>query len=48
MRVEIESWFAVASWRWEIPNDTACSICQNPYEMPCNQCKYGGDDCAPI
>jgi anaphase-promoting complex subunit 11 len=47
MRVEINSWLAVATWEWDIEDDR-CSICLNEFEMPCNKCKFGGDDCATV
>ena len=47
MRVVIDSWLAVAEWKWDIPDDH-CTICLNQFEMPCSKCKYGGDDCAPV
>ena len=47
MRVKIESWLAVASWKWDIEEDK-CAICRNEFEMPCDKCKFGGDDCAPV
>lgn len=47
MKVTIDSWFAVATWNWDI-SDPHCVICMNAFEMPCPQCKYAGEDCAPI
>ena len=47
MRVEIENWLAVATWKWDIPAD-ACTICMNQFEEPCTRCKFGGDDCPMV
>jgi anaphase-promoting complex subunit 11 len=46
-RVEIQSWMAVATWEWDI-SDPHCAICLNEFEMPCNRCQFGGDDCSTV
>jgi hypothetical protein len=50
MRVVIDTWLAVATWKWkfEKSDDFQCTICLTEFELPCNKCKFGGDDCAPI
>ena len=47
MKVTIDKWTAIATWKWDI-NDTKCTICMNAFEMPCDKCKYGGDECTLI
>ena len=47
MKVTINKWTAVATWKWDI-SETQCAICMNYYEMPCNKCSVGGDDCPLI
>ena len=47
MKVKIDKWTMVATWKWDI-SDPQCTICMTPFEMPCPKCKYGGDDCAPV
>ena len=44
MKVTIDKWTSVASWKWDI-GDHQCTICMNAFEMPCDNCKYAGDDC---
>ena len=47
MRVKVQTWNAVATWVWDIENQTDCTICQFPLESPCSKCKFPGDDCPP-
>ena len=49
MKVQIDQWLAVATWKWDIEEDM-CSICRNIFEMPCGRdgCKYGGEDCSVV
>ena len=47
MKVRIDKWVTVASWKWDI-KETACTICQEPFEKPCPNCTYAGDDCSII
>ena len=47
MKVRIDKWVTVASWKWDI-KDTACTICQEHYEKPCPDCTYAGEDCSII
>lgn len=48
MKVKIESWHAVGTWKWDIENYECCTICLSPFESPCPRCKFPGDDCVPI
>ncbi|EPE04672.1 anaphase-promoting complex subunit 11 [Ophiostoma piceae UAMH 11346] len=45
MRVKINKWHGVATWRWDLPEDDVCGICQNQFDGTCPTCKYPGDDC---
>ena len=45
MKVTIEEWHAVASWRWDMPEDDVCGICRVQFDGTCPTCKYPGDDC---
>lgn len=50
MKVTINKWTAVATWRWDFPTkfeneDDSCGICSNPFDAACAECKYPGDDC---
>jgi len=46
MKVKIKKWNAVATWRWDIPEDDVCGICQVDFDGTCPSCKYPGDDCS--
>ena len=46
MKVTIKEWNAVASWRWDMPEDDVCGICRVQFDGTCPTCKYPGDDCA--
>ncbi|KAM7191919.1 Anaphase-promoting complex subunit 11 RING-H2 finger domain containing protein [Rhypophila sp. PSN 637] len=46
MKVKIQKWNAVATWRWDIPEDDVCGICQVHFDGTCPACKYPGDDCS--
>ena len=46
MKVTIRKWNAVATWRWDIPEDDVCGICQVHFDGTCPSCKYPGDDCS--
>ena len=48
MKVKIDSWNAVATWKWDIESEECCTICQYAFESPCPRCKVPGDDCVPI
>lgn len=48
MKVKINSWQAVATWKWDIQNAESCAICQFAFESPCPTCKMPGDECIPI
>lgn len=48
MEVEICSWKAVATWKYNFAGGfDMCTICQNELEKPCPQCKIPGEDCIP-
>ena len=46
MKVIIKKWSAVATWRWDIPDDDVCGICQVHFDGTCPSCKYPGDECS--
>lgn len=46
MKVKIKKWAAVATWRWDIPDDDVCGICQIHFDGSCPSCRFPGDDCA--
>ncbi|KAK6210718.1 ubiquitin-protein ligase Anaphase Promoting Complex [Pestalotiopsis sp. IQ-011] len=46
MKVNIKKWNAVATWRWDLPEDDVCGICQVHFDGTCPTCKYPGDDCS--
>ena len=41
----INSWHAVAVWRWDVPNEEVCGICHVAFDGCCPNCKLPGDDC---
>ena len=45
MKVTIKEWNAVASWRWDMPEDDLCGICRVQFDATCPTCKYPGDEC---
>lgn len=45
MKVTIKEWNAVASWRWNMPEDEVCGICRVQFDGTCPTCKFPGDDC---
>ncbi|KAI3390317.1 hypothetical protein diail_10127 [Diaporthe ilicicola] len=45
MKVKIKKWAAVATWRWDIPEDDVCGICQIHFDGSCPSCRFPGDDC---
>ncbi|KAI5371226.1 Putative Zinc finger, RING-type [Septoria linicola] len=47
MKVKINSYKAVAAWKWDLPegSDRTCGICRVDFEGTCSKCKYPGDDC---
>lgn len=45
MQVTIKEWNAVASWRWDMPDDDVCGICRVQFDGTCSTCKFPGDDC---
>jgi anaphase-promoting complex subunit 11 len=46
MKVTIKEWNAVASWRWDMPEDEVCGICRVQFDGTCPTCKFPGDDCS--
>lgn len=46
MKVTIKEWNTVATWRWDIPEDDVCGICQVHFDGTCPTCKYPGDTCS--
>ncbi|KAI0011968.1 RING/U-box [Xylariaceae sp. FL0662B] len=46
MKVKIKRWNAVATWKWDLPEDDVCGICQVHFDGTCPTCKYPGDDCS--
>lgn len=46
MKVKIKKWNAVATWRWDLPEDDVCGICQVHFDGTCPSCKYPGDECS--
>ncbi|CEI65315.1 unnamed protein product [Fusarium venenatum] len=46
MKVTIKKWNSVATWRWDLPEDDVCGICQVHFDGTCPTCKYPGDDCS--
>lgn len=46
MKVTIKEWNAVATWRWDMPDDDVCGICRVQFDGTCPTCKFPGDDCA--
>jgi len=45
MKVRIKKWNAVASWRWDVPEDDVCGICRVQFDGTCPNCRFPGDDC---
>ena len=45
MKVNIKKWHAVATWRWDMPEDEVCGICRVQFDGTCPTCKFPGDDC---
>lgn len=45
MKVKIKKWAAVATWRWDIPDDDVCGICQIHFDGSCPSCSFPGDEC---
>ena len=48
MKVKLNKISLVASWSWQLGDNDHCTICMNPFECACPQCKFPGDDCPPI
>ena len=46
MKVKIKSWIAVASWKWDVPEDEVCGICRVQFDGTCPNCRFPGDDCS--
>lgn len=45
MKVVIKEWNAVATWKWNTPDDEVCGICRVQFDGTCPTCKFPGDDC---
>ena len=48
MKVKLNKMSLVANWSWQLGDNDHCTICMNPFECACPQCKFPGDDCPPI
>ena len=48
MKVKLNKMSLVANWSWQLGDNEHCTICMNPFECACPQCKFPGDDCPPI
>ena len=48
MKVKLNKMSLVANWSWQLGDNDHCTICMNPFECSCPQCKFPGDDCPPI
>ncbi|CAH6720819.1 anaphase-promoting complex subunit 11 [[Candida] jaroonii] len=52
MKVEIVDWQAVASWHWDLKDDSItdelCGICRVAFDGTCPNCKYPGNECPLI
>ncbi|KAK4967565.1 hypothetical protein LTR28_002612 [Elasticomyces elasticus] len=48
MKVTIKAYRAVASWRWDMPEDDLCGICRVEFDGTCPKCKFPGDECPLI
>ena len=46
MKVTIKQWNAIATWRWDMPDDEVCGICRVQFDGTCPTCKFPGDDCS--
>ncbi|EGE86591.2 anaphase-promoting complex subunit 11, variant 1 [Blastomyces dermatitidis ER-3] len=46
MKVTLREWNAVATWRWDMPEDEVCGICRVHFDGTCPTCKFPGDDCS--
>jgi anaphase-promoting complex subunit 11 len=47
MKVKIKAYHALATWKWDLPDDAddTCGICRVNFEGTCSKCKYPGGDC---
>ncbi|KAF1827938.1 RING/U-box, partial [Dissoconium aciculare CBS 342.82] len=50
MKVKIKAYHALATWKWDLPDDSddTCGICRVNFEGTCSKCKYPGSDCPII
>ena len=46
MKIKIKTYTAVASWRWDVPEDEVCGICRVQFDGTCPNCRFPGDDCS--
>lgn len=47
LKVKYKKWRAIASWNWNV-DDEFCSICHQPFNGCCPDCKFPGDGCPPV
>ncbi|KXT13479.1 hypothetical protein AC579_8647 [Pseudocercospora musae] len=47
MKITINSYNAVAAWKWDLPegSDDTCGICRVEFEGTCSKCKFPGEEC---
>jgi len=39
-------WGGIAIWKWNgVAIDDQCSICRQPFDGCCTECKFPGEDC---
>ena len=39
-------WGGIAVWKWlGVAADDQCSICRQPFDGCCTECKFPGEDC---
>lgn len=48
MKIRKVVWNAYCSWYWNINEENTCSICQNGFEHPCQDCTVPGVNCPPV
>ncbi|RPA78893.1 anaphase promoting complex subunit 11 [Ascobolus immersus RN42] len=45
MKVHVQKYSAVATWKWDVAEDEVCGICRVQFDGTCPSCKYPGEDC---
>ena len=48
LSVRVESWEAVAGWRWEAKEEDICGMCRSRFEACCGDCRFPGDECPVV